>query len=44
MLVLRGQVPSYYQKRIAQEIVRQLDGVVQLVNDIDVAGQAEPIA
>ncbi len=44
MLVLRGRVPTYYQKRIAQEVVRQLDGVGQLVNEIDVAARADSIA
>jgi osmotically-inducible protein OsmY len=37
MLILRGQVATYYQKRIAQELVRRLDGVVQVVNNIEVA-------
>ncbi len=37
MLILRGQVARYYQKRIAEELVRRLDGVVQVVNNIEVA-------
>jgi osmotically-inducible protein OsmY len=44
MLVLRGRVPTYYQKRIAQEVVRRMDGVGQLVNEIDVARRADSIA
>ena len=44
ILVLRGQVPTYYQKRIAQEIARRLAGVGQVVNEIAVAGQCDPAA
>jgi osmotically-inducible protein OsmY len=35
-LILRGQVPSYYFKQLAQEAVANLDGVEQVVNEIEV--------
>jgi osmotically-inducible protein OsmY len=35
-LFLRGQVPSFYYKQLAQEAVAGLDGVSQVVNDIEV--------
>jgi len=31
-------VSSYYQKQIAQEAVKRLDGVVEVVNEIEVTG------
>jgi hypothetical protein len=36
ILVLRGRVASYYLKQLAQEAVRKLDGVVVIVNVIEV--------
>ena len=35
-LVLRGHVPSYYHKQLAQEAVAGLGGVTQVINDIEV--------
>lgn len=35
-VVLRGQVNSYYQKQMAQETVRRLDGVHQVENHLEV--------
>ena len=35
-LFLRGQVPSFYYKQLAQEAVARLDGVRQVVNEIEV--------
>jgi osmotically-inducible protein OsmY len=35
-LVLHGQVPSFYFKQLAQEAVANLDGVRQVVNEIEV--------
>lgn len=35
-LFLRGQVPSYYHKQLAQEVVAGLEGVGQVVNEIEV--------
>jgi hypothetical protein len=36
VLTLRGYLPSYYLKQIAQTIVANLEGVGQLVNAIEV--------
>jgi len=36
MLVLRGTVPSFYVKQVAQEIVRKVEGVGALVNALEV--------
>jgi len=38
VLVLRGRVSSYYHKQVAQEAVSGLDGVAQVVNEIEVQG------
>jgi osmotically-inducible protein OsmY len=35
-LFLRGQVPSFYHKQLAQAAVAGMDGVDQVVNDIEV--------
>lgn len=35
-LFLRGQVPSFYYKQLAQEAVAGLEGVGQVVNEIEV--------
>jgi len=35
-LLLRGQVPSFYYKQLAQEAIAGMKGVVQVVNDIEV--------
>jgi len=36
ILFLRGHLPSFYQKQLAQEAIRNLDGVNQIVNKIEV--------
>jgi osmotically-inducible protein OsmY len=36
-IVLRGVVRSYYQKQVAQEVVRQVDGVERIENHLEVA-------
>ena len=36
-LYLKGQLPSYYLKQLAQEVVLRLNGAAQLVNEIEVA-------
>ena len=36
MILLRGQLSSFYHKQLAQEAVRKLDGVQQVVNRIEV--------
>jgi osmotically-inducible protein OsmY len=35
-LFVRGQVPSFYYKQLAQEAVAGLNGVCQVVNEIEV--------
>ena len=35
-LYLRGQVPTYYLKQLAQTAVADMDGVSQVVNEIEV--------
>lgn len=35
-LVLRGRLPSYYHKQLAQEAVGGIEGVVQVVNETEV--------
>lgn len=35
-VVLRGVVRSYYQKQMAQETVRTVDGVAQVENQLEV--------
>ena len=36
VLLLRGQLPSFYHKQLAQEAVARLPGVTQVVNEIEV--------
>ena len=36
VLILRGQVPNFFQKQLAQESIRHLKGVAQVVNQIEV--------
>jgi osmotically-inducible protein OsmY len=38
VLVLQGRVASYFQKQIAQEVVKHLDGAMQILNQIEVVG------
>ncbi len=33
---LVGRLPSFYEKQIAQEVVRRLEGVSDIINDIEV--------
>jgi osmotically-inducible protein OsmY len=40
VLVLRGYLPSYYLKQVAQEAVASLEGVVAVDNQIQVATPA----
>jgi osmotically-inducible protein OsmY len=38
VLRLSGQLPTFYQKQLAQEAVKDLERVAQIVNDIEVVG------
>ena len=42
VLYLRGRLSSYYHKQLAQEAVARLDGVTQVVNEIEVLQTAGP--
>jgi hypothetical protein len=45
VLLLRGQVPSYYLRQLAQEAVAGLPGVRAVRNEVEVlAGEAPPVA
>jgi len=37
VLFLRGTLPNYYHKQLAQEAVRRVDGVTHVVNQIEVS-------
>ena len=41
-ITLRGVVRSYFQKQMAQEALRRIDGVDQIHNELEVAGLATP--
>lgn len=40
-VVLRGTVPSYYQKQMAQESLRGLEGVHHVFNELRVANESD---
>jgi osmotically-inducible protein OsmY len=40
VLVLRGRLSTYFHKQLAQEIVADIEGVEQVVNQIEVAVRA----
>jgi hypothetical protein len=42
VLVLRGRLPSYYLKQVAQEAVVRLEGVERIDNQIQVVTPADP--
>lgn len=37
VVLLQGEVQSYYEKQLAQEVVRRIDGVKRVENQIEVA-------
>jgi hypothetical protein len=37
VVILRGRLPSYYYKQLAQEALRGIDGVTHVVNEIEVS-------
>jgi osmotically-inducible protein OsmY len=39
VLTLRGSLPSYYLKQVAQTAVARLDGVQRIVNEIEVVAE-----
>ena len=40
VIVLRGRSRSYYEKQIAQETVKRIDGVAQVINEIEVFSES----
>ena len=42
VLVLRGRLPTYYLKQVAQEAVARLEGVKGVENRIEVVTRANP--
>jgi osmotically-inducible protein OsmY len=40
VLVLRGRLSTYFHKQLAQEIVADIEGVEQVVNQIEVVSRA----
>ncbi|GIX00007.1 MAG: hypothetical protein KatS3mg111_3339 [Pirellulaceae bacterium] len=36
IIVLHGKVKSFYQKQMAQEVLRRLDGVERIINQLEV--------
>ena len=44
VLTLRGQLPSYYLKQMAQAAVAGTAGVEQVVNEIEVVAAAHEVA
>jgi osmotically-inducible protein OsmY len=42
-VILHGRVRSYYQKQMAQEVLRKLEGVERIVNDLQVDWLTSPI-
>lgn len=38
IVVLRGRVPTFHLKQLAQEVVRHTDGECRIVNELEVAG------
>ena len=41
-VILTGTVESYFQKQIAQEVVRRVDGVESIDNRLEVAWSRDP--
>jgi len=38
VLRLRGELPTFYEKQVAQEAVKRVEGVAGVINDIRVTG------
>lgn len=39
VVVLKGRVKTYYQKQMAQESLRKVEGIRRIVNDLHVSGR-----
>ena len=42
-LVIHGQLASFYEKQLAQEVVARVEGIVQIVNEIQVVALEENV-
>lgn len=40
-VILNGSVPSYYDKQMVQELIRHLDGIEEVINQLTVTGDFE---
>ena len=38
-VVLRGVVPSYFEKQMAQESLRSIEGIQEILNELEVLGR-----
>ena len=38
-VVLRGSVPSFFQKQMAQESLRSVEGIDEILNELEVLGK-----
>jgi len=36
VLALRGRLPSFYLKQVAQTVVRHVEGVIEILNQVEV--------
>ena len=43
-MTLRGVVQSYFQKQMAQEALRHVDGVHEILNELEVTAGASAMA
>ena len=41
VVVLHGRVSSYYQKQVAQEALKRLEGIEQIINELEVDWMSE---
>ena len=39
-VVLKGTVPSFYQKQMAQESLRSVEGISEILNELEVLGRS----
>jgi len=39
-VVLTGAVPSYFEKQMAQESLRAVEGIAELLNELEVLGRS----
>ena len=39
-VVLRGVVRSYFQKQMAQESIRSIEGIIEIFNELEVHGRS----